>query len=773
LNKRLYIIVLLITGITFILSFYGEVLFSSNNILFNDSGDAIKNYFTYAYFIEHNGSCTNFEGMNHPYGEHFFYTDCHPILALTLKTLSGYFPRISPYSIGILNFFLIGSILITFLVIFRLLRELGLTRLFSLLFSISITLMAPQIFRIDGHFALSYSIAIPLTWLVFILSIKNPHRYGFIILLFFINALWLWTHLYLGAIISAFIITLAILKIVIPGDSSASNRIAALCLASIVISLVLTYSFIQFTDTHTGRTVNPSGFFLYNAEADDIFLPHEGPVRFVLDAITGNIIVQEWEARSYVGFSTLILFLVLLVLMIIYLFRPKSGSPVNQFFRNRMLNLSLLASILLLLFAMAIPFKQFPILLEYLPFLKQFRATGRFAWPFYFTATAFAALSFQTIFEDLYSRNKRSRGVVLIIVVLVLNVSEALPYHFKRGNMIADSPNFFKAELLPEDYRAGLISIDPHKYQAIIALPFYYYGSESYTRPRDPVSVRNSIIFSYHTGLPLVNADLTRTSIPESKKIVQLVSPDYYPKEIKADIQEEKAFLVIRSKSPLTQYEEELALKCDTVFSGKDFYILSLQLPDLFHSNSARIYKDYHSNKPAFYFSDPFYKTDSSSLVYYNNFEDNTSPISFRGNGAYCSVKRGVNNLASFNPDTFSAEVIYQVNLWMYNAEPDALNLWFRLILEEYDESTGEVFHTTYFPDNSETIFGDWSLVEGDFRVRDPKNVISIMTIGKEDSKASLYADDLLIIKAGDSVYRFDEEENSLFFNNHEIMLNK
>ncbi|MBK6965486.1 MAG: hypothetical protein IPH20_16550 [Bacteroidales bacterium] len=59
-------------------------------------------------------------------------------------------------------------------------------------------------------------------------------------------------------------------------------------------------------------------------------------------------------------------------------------------------------------------------------------------------------------------------------------------------------------------------------------MPFFYQGSESYSRPRSEESARASMVFALHSGIPLVCANLTRTSIQESKNIVQLVSPDFY-----------------------------------------------------------------------------------------------------------------------------------------------------------------------------------------------------------------------------------------------------
>ena len=59
-----------ILSLLFVSLFYGKILLHPNSYLFSADGDAMKNYYTYAYFIKNNHSNTNFEGMNYPYGEH-------------------------------------------------------------------------------------------------------------------------------------------------------------------------------------------------------------------------------------------------------------------------------------------------------------------------------------------------------------------------------------------------------------------------------------------------------------------------------------------------------------------------------------------------------------------------------------------------------------------------------------------------------------------------------------------------------------------------------
>ena len=88
LSQKQGLLLAFLFGLVWLIGFYGNIIFDPNNHLFSVDGDGIKNYFTYAYQIKHNHSFINFEGMNYPYGEHFLYTDCHPVsyTHLTLPT---------------------------------------------------------------------------------------------------------------------------------------------------------------------------------------------------------------------------------------------------------------------------------------------------------------------------------------------------------------------------------------------------------------------------------------------------------------------------------------------------------------------------------------------------------------------------------------------------------------------------------------------------------------------------------------------------------------
>ncbi len=282
-------------------SFYGKVIIHPDSYLFSREGDGIKNYFTYAYHIKHDSSYINFEGMNYPYGEHFLYTDCHPVMAVVLKSLSSVCDFFSAHSIGILNFFMILSVFLTFFVCYFLLKEFNINNWLSLLFSIGITVLSPQIFRLGGHFALSYSMAIPLSWLLLVKSLKNADKPLYAIMLFLNNLFWIFIHAYLGIIIFFFLILIITGKYISDIKKRAGMANYLRNLSAIILPVIFFYFFTVITDTHTGRTDNPSGFFLYNAEPDDVFLPHHPPLRPLLDDLTGNIIKQRMGSMELCG----------------------------------------------------------------------------------------------------------------------------------------------------------------------------------------------------------------------------------------------------------------------------------------------------------------------------------------------------------------------------------------------------------------------------------------------------------------------------------------
>jgi len=770
-SKKAPILLLTFVAAVFIFIVYGDLLFSANSHLFSQGRDGMKNYYTYSYHIVNDSSYSNFMGMNFPYGDSIFFTDGHPLLATVLKFVGGDSAFVERYNIGILNIMLISSIFVMFFVCYKLLKEFGIRSWFSVLFSIGMTLLSPQISRlVGGHLALSYSFALPLTWLLTIKFIKEKTRKDLLVYLLLSSLFWLFTHAYLGVICILFGLLIVIGDYVF-SDKGRGNKVKTLSILSTLIVPILIFLFVsKATDCHTNRTDNPSGFFNYNAELDDVLVPHHPPLRPILDDLTDNKIRLKQEAWSYIGISTTLLLFVLITLRILQVFRTKSSQFLQSVTANYFLNISILASLVLLLFAFAFPFRIFPELLDYIPFIKQFRATGRFTWPFHFTVLVLSALLFQGIYDRAISKQGKYLALTLLLLVGLMNIYEGLPYHLEAAKLISNQKNIFLKENLPKEYNKALSKIDADKYQAIITLPYYFQGAESYSRPAHDIPLEASMILGFHTKLPVVNTNLGRTSIWENKNLVQLISPNFYNKVVEKDFTDTRPLLVIKSNEPLTESESYLFSRSKVIYQGKSFSLYSLEKDELFNNNSQMYFDQYKSESLSVY--DGFQVTDSISFIFYNSFEDSISTKPFRGQGGVESNKKGINVFASFSPHTFLQGKNYDVSLWMNNQEQDALNLWFRLIIQRYD-SKESIWKdvVTYFPEKAETIHENWSLVEMTFKGGNPNDSLRLVTIGKENSKAKLYADDLLIKGVANNVYKYDSLSKVLFYNNHEIKL--
>ncbi len=749
---------------------YGWLITAPNQYQLSGGRDGLKNYYTYAYHIKNDDSYSNFKGMNYPYGDNIFFTDGHPLLSTLLKLCGDEASFTRTHSVGILNIILLLNVFLLFFVCYYLLKEFGVGKWVSLLFCLGMTLLSPQIFRMTGHFALSYSIALPLSWLFTVKFLKNKKRRDVLLLLLGTNLLWLFTHAYLGIICISFSLVIGVIDYFLENEGKLKGYLKLL---SVLIVPVLLFLFVsKLSDSHTNRTDNPSGFFNYNAQIDDVFIAHHAPLRPVYDYITNNHVSLNFEAWSYIGLSTTLLFVYFVIRWLIQSVKNRKIEFQTVHLKEGKLKVSLLASLVLFVFALAIPFMLFPQLLEIIPFIKQFRSTGRFAWPFHFVALVISATIFQRFYEESKNNKRRILFTTLLLSAAFFNIIEGLPYHLEVGSFGTKDFNVLNYEMLSDEYQKSIKSIDSKKYQAIMTLPYYFQGSESFSRPSYDIPLEASMVLGYHTNLPVVNTNLGRTSIWENKNLVQLTSPNYYKKEVEKDFTDTRPLIIIKSNDPITQSETYIFSKCVLIKEGEFFSLYSLEVNELFKNNSKEIFQEFQDKRDELLNWKQFLVSNTSGFLYYNDFENLKSTKPFRDKGGFQSFKKGLNVYEEFAPGTFKMKQEYVLSLWMNNKEQDALNLWFRLILQSYNDETEEWEDLlTTFPEQAETIYGDWSLMEMPFNLENNSNKIRIITKGKDNSKASLYFDDLLIREKGVDVYKLYEDKKVLFYNNQEIHL--
>ncbi len=104
------------------------------------------------------------------------------------------------------------------------------------------------------------------------------------------------------------------------------------------------------------------------------------------------------------------------------------------------------------------------------------------------------------------------------------------------------------------------------KVQAIVPLPIFYVGSEVYSRSGGDNSMIPAILYSYHTGIPILSASLSRTSISETENTISLLN-SYQKNKPPEKILTDKDFLIIRTKDSLMPDEKRLFNKIKDPFT--------------------------------------------------------------------------------------------------------------------------------------------------------------------------------------------------------------
>ena len=765
-RKLSFILLVILSGI-FVFSFYGKAFLNPNSYIFSSDGDGIKNYYTYAYHIKNDPTFLHFEGMNYPYGAHFIYTDGHPAISTIVKSLSIVFPGIINYSIGILNFFMLLSFFLTGIFLWLIFYELKVDSLLSAIGSVGIMILAPQVFRMTGHLSLSYSFFIPLTIWLLLKSQNNPESIIWIIIQSLNILFWFFIHPYLGMMGVCFIAAYWVFYSLSHVNTEKRNLKNYLrFILWTIFPVIFFLLFVKITDEPVVRSTNPLGFFSYNAEPDDVFLPHHPPLRPLFEKFTP--IKQQWEALSYIG--------LLSIGMLLYAIFVSTKSLIKKA-KSKYLMLGefryfIWAGVVLLIFSFGMPFKLFPESLDWIPLIKQFRATGRFTWFFFFTINIMTVIILNNFLKFSHARSKTGM-LVLFIIFLCFNIAEGIPYHLETGRELIKEKNPFRIENTIDEFSEFVRRIDPISFQAIIPIPFYYNGSENFSIPDRGQTIKNSCVLSYHTGLPILGGSLSRMGIEQSKNIIQTISPDFYQKKILGDIKSEKSFLVLKSEGEISSYEMEFIGKSMFRKSTDEMKLYVLPFSNFKHNSAKQRIEEMEIMQLNHSFQkDGFLVSDTTLFLYFNDFE-NQNGRSCNKPGTFCGKKTEQLILAEFGPETFETGKAYSVSAWFFNGEQDALNNWFRFRVEEYDPVNNEWFVSHVLPENSQVIDGDWSLVELEFTVSDSKNYISIKTIGQKNDHHIFYLDDLLIRDKKNHVFRIDKTVNGeiteLFYNNQRI----
>ncbi|MEI7595980.1 MAG: hypothetical protein WCK02_09550 [Bacteroidota bacterium] len=764
--------------------FFGCILLHPSQYCFAINGDGFQSYFNTIYHIKYDHSFSYSFSQNYPYGDQVLFTNNQVPLSTFLKLIND---NIYPISflqiIGIVNLAMIFSVVISAAFIYLIFAKLNVNIVVSAIAAVAIAYLSPMIWRFPGHFSLSYHFVIPITIYLILLFDENKNKWiSWIIALFsFTMACF---HMYNFVFISLIVACYFIWETICDYSKTKLTKRLLHLSVQVLVPYIVLLTWIYFTDDAINRTNNPWGFFVCKSGISGVFFPDND---FINSTIKNTFSMPnvEWEGWSYIGhFATFMYFIIFGIFSIIPFFGSISIISIlvlaiiclglfklinKKWYTihltdNNIVNFLLFTAFVSLIISFAWPFVLDKDMLKYMGPLKQFRGIGRFSWIFFYIINI---IGFYCISTKL--KNKILRNAILITALTVVSYDS-----YKNIKSISSFLENESAELLDDnnisENNSWLKNIKPSDYQAIMPLPYFHIGSESFgVAPKDNIDYY-AYIASIKTGLP-VNASISsRTSINQSYNCWQLaIEPYRFPEVINSYHSKKPLLLMVLKNSTLSKSENNLISKSSLLCSTSiiNFYNLPYielsKLAENLYNESLKIY----SNTRLFA-KEKFEVLDSSDNIVFNDFEQIKSNVSYQGKGALSGDVSKYIQVCNYiiNKNSTNSKANYVVSFWVNSILKDLIPRTQVIIDLSNSDSTKNI--STQYTDiarNINTIDKEWGLFEYTINDVEPNSKLKIVVQNQDiKPKNYIYIDNLLIRKESNNVYQ--KNKNSLFYNN-------
>ncbi len=571
-KSLIYLLLVLILSSLLVYYFYGNILKSPNYVFFAKGGDGLKSTYGSYYHLTFDSAYSHTISQNYPYGESVYYTGNQPLIINTLKFLENFGFDFSNSVISILNVWMIFSLVIGLVFMYLFLSKLSLPPIYSFLVSAIVIFLSPQLDRFGGHYNLAYLYFFPAMLYLLLLFYQSPSylKSAIIGLLSFVS---LATHAYFFAFWGLWILFFLLVLFFIKKDKFGK---VTFLIFSYFIQIILPFIIFYFlsADDVTDRTAYPWGFLFNRSHPEGVFLPIGKPYGkfFQFDYL-------KWEGTAYVGLVATIGFLIILYS---YFKRFKWRDRKQVWLHitgNDFLDALFWGAFIALLFSFAYPFA-FGLweLWNYMGPLRQFRAVGRFNWLFYYTIN----ISVFYLLWKWHSKKKSILSKVLIFIALGWGGYDAYLNVYNRGKQMENR------KPLIEDVNNKMVEnewvnkVNVNEFQAVLPLPYYHIGSEVYWIPVCDNVMENTFLVSWKTGLPQMSVLLSRTSISQTMKSLELKFEPMNPFRILKDLPNKKDILLITNENcSLNENEARIIKYSSPVCSSTNFSLHRLTIDSL------------------------------------------------------------------------------------------------------------------------------------------------------------------------------------------------
>jgi hypothetical protein len=732
---------------TGILLKFGEYLSFPPGKVIEPYGDGFKAYMSTAYHAMYDSSSAHFQGMHYPYGDHLVFSDPQPLLANALQMIYPYGPGRVQAVINWTHALMLLSILVCALLLYGIFTRLGVPVGYAVVAGPMLAFLSPMLARIGFHYGLAQPAAIPAV-LYLLLIYQERQRWvvsagiGITVLLFSLF------HFQYFGILAVGLATYFLIDFLYHPQLSRLPRMALHFSLQAILPLLILSLWLSAGGSAEDRASQPFGFLHYRARLESTFAAADQPHwRPFLEYIGINA-APDVEARNYIGLAA-ILGLIAFSGKIILLFKKKPALPgetvvPGQAYLNRLF----WAGLIVFIFSTGFPFtlpnmEQF---VGYLGPLKQFRALGRFSWFFFFAANIIALTTLLRSFQ--------SKKWVSPTVLLILGMEA---FFFLQARDLRLDP----VEGLRQDQPLlAQIGIDPGAFQAILPIPYFHIGSDNFWVEPEGFIQQNAMVLSLQSGLPLCAAMMSRTSVGQTFRQMQLVGEPYRTPRILEDYPNEKPLLMLLDKE---RFRSEAPRWNHFGSSGtgirflKDLGRMAVYAVPLSHfkANAERQREIVETELAALplFPGGIFQVSDSTAFPVMHSWDTRHSPSPYQGEGGFSAPIHQRNTVFDDGLPNQGPGKRYVLSIWMY-FDADMRGTTSCTLLEYDPDSRKAISSATTMASNATRVFdpNGWALIEVPFQMNDASSRLRI-TFHNPKASGALLLDEILIRPEGVDVY--------------------
>ncbi len=736
-----------VIGLTLLMMyhFFGPYLWKPNEMMMAFGGDALVLYANTVYHACY-GNGLILENMNYPYGELIFMTDAQGALSILLMWLKNLGINTCDCAVGVIHVLNHYSIIPATLLMYYVLVSLKVSKFNSMIFSVLIVFLSPQMFRFAAHYGLAYLFAIPMVMLFSLRKYRVGQWEKRDIIFFLILAFITFNNPYLG-LISASIgilfgfIVLSRSLINKDGFKKAGYIPLILCTTAIVIP----YFVIKYVDPITDRIALQWGFTTYATNLRGSLYPHNTLMNKMLSVFGVNVKPIEFEAIQYIGIVSVITLFMYLVYRLVNKKRMiMLEKPLGALFLSGVF-IYIYSSNVNILGRTTVDFIE-----DKLGFLLMFKASGRIGWPFYFILTTIVVFILDQVLKRLDIKRKQFSFLALIPIVFIwfFEINMFIKPVYKdvfHANFLSKAKREeFKIKL----DRAGFKASD---YQALLCVPKTQFWSDKFLSYNHWPTHFYATLINLTYQIPMANALISRPGTAQNANGVQLLSHPLISREAPILYPNKKDILIVLGKEhpTLSIGEQHVVNISEKVYEDPSIVLYKMK------------YEDFFKNKYIEEAKQKFNLDSLESPLFHEGFDSYPSDERFYGDGSKL-IKEGTHVVLD---KSFSNKIdtVFNFSVW---TKIDHKKYWFGdWIIKSFDKDNVLTEEVYINPRNSYDIQHQYVRAETNIKVKAEARII-VELIANQD----LVIDELIIDFKGSNSQVYKEGNAYFLCNGYKIL---